>query len=181
MLPYCWSHVVFHTSRLFPRAHRCGIALLLLLLTAAVVFVPFWVLLRPSSTNYCNNDLFSFCVVSCAFTILSAGFSIYFLFRDPVAGPIRTLFHVFGLVCFLLNTWTFLLVRNSPLCAETTPTLYDFLNISSIVGIVLSVVTAVLSIFWVKERLDPHSVLDFRRQTGVCYDAYSVCPCVWHV
>eukprot|EP00055_Hartaetosiga_balthica_P014061 m.75318 g.75318 ORF g.75318 m.75318 type:complete len:182 (-) comp8476_c0_seq1:554-1099(-) len=181
MIPYCWAHVAFHTARLFPQRNRLGISIILLILTAAVVFVPFWILLRPSSSNYCNYDLFILCAISCAMSLIAAGFTLCFLFRDPVPDSVREVFQYFGFVCASFNLVAIVFVQFSPRCAETTPELYLYLNITSIFGLALTGVTSILAFFWIREKIHPGTVLDLRHQTGTCYEAYNACPCVWHV
>eukprot|EP01147_Barroeca_monosierra_P007177 gene7177-476_t len=157
---YWWPHVVFHTVRLFPRYDRRNI---------------------PFSTNFCQKDLHSIAVVTTIFAFLSTGFSLCLAVRDPVPRIIRMMFHVFGFAHALLSIATLAVVNDVPLCADTTPELYLFLQITSILGVVLTVITALLAMFWIYDERYPGTVLDLRKQTGFCHDAYTTCPCVWHV
>ncbi|EGD74659.1 hypothetical protein PTSG_06024 [Salpingoeca rosetta] len=178
---YCWPHAVFHTVRLFPRYDRKAIIVFLMLLTVGLVFVPLWIITRPSSTNYCEVDLFSACVLTAVFSFISAGFALCLAARDPVPNLIRTIFHIFGAANALLTLASLALLRGATSCDQTTPELYLFMQITTIIGMVLLVLTVILALFWIYEERHPGTVLDMRRQTGFCHEAYTTCPCVWHV
>eukprot|EP00730_Choanoeca_flexa_P017277 TRINITY_DN8298_c0_g1_i2.p1 TRINITY_DN8298_c0_g1~~TRINITY_DN8298_c0_g1_i2.p1 ORF type:complete len:161 (+),score=5.13 TRINITY_DN8298_c0_g1_i2:72-554(+) len=160
MWQYCWTHILFHAVQQFPRWDRHRM---------------------KASERFCEQDLMGMTVAITLSMCLMLCLTICFICLEPVPSWLKTAFHLcsipYGLIAFL----SYSMVTAATSCKHTTPTLYAFVHITSILGIMATVLFALLALVWLHERLHPGSMLDTKGRSGACYGIHQTVPCVWHV
>eukprot|EP00048_Salpingoeca_helianthica_P005628 m.89752 g.89752 ORF g.89752 m.89752 type:complete len:202 (+) comp13672_c0_seq2:2369-2974(+) len=181
MWQYLWAHIVFHTVRMFPRAHRLAIRIVLLAASAMLVAIPIIVMRLPHSSDYCKQDLMSTAVAMEVFIIFMFGFVVVFSVQEPLLPRLPVVFHAYGAACTLFTIVLAVIVSGADTCRATTPELHSLLLVALIAGFVSIAVVAVLAVLWIIDWYRPGSVLDSKGKRGLMYELTQIFPCLWVV
>ncbi|KAF6109858.1 hypothetical protein HJG60_011049 [Phyllostomus discolor] len=140
MIHFCLAHSAYHAHRALPPSHRRRLRVTVSLLGIAALLLQFYVLLRPSSSQYCSQPLLNNLVGSIVFTYFTIGFSVLLTHMEPAPRALKRMFSVFGVGSFGEGVCTVVLTALAADCEKTTPELYYLsvlLSGSSVVSTVL--------------------------------------------
>lgn len=147
----------------------------------ALIAPQVYVLLRPSSSQYCSQPLLDGLICNIGFTLFTTAFALILVLVDPVPRWLRVLFHVFGAASFIEGICTGLMTFLAADCAASTPTLYQTSVVLSVLNALSIGFFLVVLPFWLSNSIFPELVLNKQSCTGMCYEPVVCCPCFWHV
>ncbi|XP_078498410.1 uncharacterized protein LOC144754468 [Lissotriton helveticus] len=101
MIHYFMAHAACHLSRCLPLQARCRLLVIELLLGSSSLALQVYVLMRPTSSRYCNQPLLNNLVCQIGFTVCSLGFALILTRMEHIPWGLKVVFHTFGVSSLL--------------------------------------------------------------------------------
>ncbi|KAM5270478.1 uncharacterized protein RBU33_020281 [Hipposideros larvatus] len=148
MIHFCLAHTAYHLHCWLPRSHQPRLQVTVFLLGITTLALQFYVLLRPTSSRYCNQPLLTNLVGNIIFTFFTIGFTVLLTQMEPVPQALRRMFSGFGVGSFGEGVCTIVLTVLATDCEETTPELYYLSVVLAVSSLVSTVLFSGLGLIW---------------------------------